>query len=106
MGQATKRPGSMPAEPGPRGAVFRKLRSETRQKKAARRLAPSSGRVQGLRRERLTRKLYQIPGRMQAPIRTGKEVFPVTGWEVVLTMIGTGWLTGRLFRLIDWIERS
>jgi hypothetical protein len=43
---------------------------------------------------------------MQAPIRTGKEVFPVTGWEVVLTVIGTGWLTGRLFRLIDWIERS
>lgn len=40
-----------------------------------------------------------------SPIRTGKEVFPVTGWEVVLTMIGTGWLTGRLFRLIDMIER-
>lgn len=50
--------------------------------------------------------LYQNSVKMQAPIRTGKEVFPVTGWEVVLTMIGTGWLTGRLFRLIDWIERS
>lgn len=50
--------------------------------------------------------LYQNSVKMQAPIRTGKEVFPVTGWEVVLTVIGTGWLTGRLFRLIDWIERS
>lgn len=30
---------------------------------------------------------------------------PVSGWVLALTMIGTGWLTGQLFRLIDWIER-
>lgn len=33
-------------------------------------------------------------------------VFAVSGWEFVLTVIGTVWLTGRLFQLIDWIERS
>lgn len=32
-------------------------------------------------------------------------VFPVSGWVLALTVIGTGWLTGQLFRLIDWIER-
>ena len=32
-------------------------------------------------------------------------VLPVSGWVLALTMIGTGWLTGQLFRLIDWIER-
>lgn len=32
-------------------------------------------------------------------------VLPVSGWELALTIIGTGWLTGQLFRLIDWIER-
>ena len=32
-------------------------------------------------------------------------VLPVSGWELALTVIGTGWLTGQLFRLIDWIER-
>ena len=28
----------------------------------------------------------------------------VSGWELALTMIGTAWVTGQLFRLIDWIE--
>ena len=32
-------------------------------------------------------------------------VLPVSGWVLALTIIGTGWLTGQLFRLIDWIER-
>ena len=32
-------------------------------------------------------------------------VLPVSGWVLALTVIGTGWLTGQLFRLIDWIER-
>lgn len=40
-----------------------------------------------------------------SPIRTGKEDFPVAGWEIILAAIGTGWLTGWLFRLIDMIER-
>lgn len=31
-------------------------------------------------------------------------VLPVSGWELALTMIGTAWVTGQLFRLIDWIE--
>lgn len=26
-------------------------------------------------------------------------------WAFTLTVIGAGWLTGQLFRLIDWIER-
>ena len=30
---------------------------------------------------------------------------PMSGWVLALTMIGSGWLTGQLFRLIDWIER-
>ncbi|MCI9114555.1 MAG: hypothetical protein HFF96_09915 [Oscillibacter sp.] len=29
----------------------------------------------------------------------------MSGWVLALTMIGSGWLTGQLFRLIDWIER-
>lgn len=28
------------------------------------------------------------------------------GWVLALTVIGTGWMAGQLFRLIDWIERS
>ena len=28
----------------------------------------------------------------------------MSGWVLALTIIGTGWLTGQLFRLIDWIE--
>lgn len=35
----------------------------------------------------------------------GGGALPVSGWVLALTMIGTGWLTGQLFRLIDWIER-
>lgn len=31
---------------------------------------------------------------------------PMSGWVLALTVIGTGWLTGQLFRLIDWIERT
>lgn len=30
----------------------------------------------------------------------------MSGWVLALTVIGTGWLTGQLFRLIDWIERT
>ena len=26
-------------------------------------------------------------------------------WELMLTIIGAGWLTGQLFHLVDWIER-
>ena len=29
----------------------------------------------------------------------------MSGWVLALTIIGSGWLTGQLFRLIDWIER-
>lgn len=25
-------------------------------------------------------------------------------WELVLTLIGAGWLTRQLARLVDWIE--
>ena len=28
----------------------------------------------------------------------------VSGWVLALLLIGTGWVTGQLFRLIDWIE--
>ena len=31
---------------------------------------------------------------------------PMSGWVLALTIIGTDWLTGQLFRLIDWIEGS
>ena len=34
----------------------------------------------------------------------GGGVLPMSGWVFALTIIGTGWLTGQLFRLIDWIE--
>ena len=30
----------------------------------------------------------------------------MSGWVLTLTVIGIGCLVGRLFRLIDWIERS
>lgn len=33
----------------------------------------------------------------------GGGVLPMS-WAFTLTVIGTGWLTGQLFRLIDWIE--
>ncbi len=26
-------------------------------------------------------------------------------WELMLTLIGAGWLTGQLFHFVDWIER-
>jgi len=44
---------------------------------------------------------------MQAPIRTGEGVpFPMmTGWELFLVSIGTGWLVRQMFRVIDRIER-
>lgn len=35
----------------------------------------------------------------------GGGALPMSGWVLALTVIGTGWLTGQLFRLIDWIER-
>lgn len=35
----------------------------------------------------------------------GGGALPMSGWVLALTIIGTGWLTGQLFRLIDWIER-
>lgn len=34
----------------------------------------------------------------------GGGALPMSGWVLALTIIGTGWLTGQLFRLIDWIE--
>lgn len=30
----------------------------------------------------------------------------MSGWVLALTVIGTAWVTGQLFRLIDWIERT
>ncbi len=35
----------------------------------------------------------------------GGGALPMSGWEFILTVIGAAWLTGQLFRLIDWIER-
>lgn len=26
-------------------------------------------------------------------------------WELMLTIIGAGWLTGQLFHFVDWVER-
>ena len=95
MRQTTKRP----------PAALREPQGETRQKKTARRLAPSSSRVQGLRREHTQILLYQIPGRMQASIWTGRRCFPSMTWGFLLELIGAGWLTKALFRVIDWIER-
>lgn len=34
----------------------------------------------------------------------GGGALPMSGWVLALTVIGCGWLTGQLFRLIDWIE--
>lgn len=34
----------------------------------------------------------------------GGGALPMSGWVLALTVIGSGWLTGQLFRLIDWIE--
>ena len=48
---------------------------ESHKKKTARRLSPSSSRVQSLRREQLLKLLYQILGKMQAPIWTRGEGF-------------------------------
>ncbi len=28
----------------------------------------------------------------------------MSGWALMLTLIGTGWLVGQLFRVIDWME--
>ena len=46
---------------------------ESHKKKTARRLSPSSSRVQSLRREQLLKLLYQILGKMQAPIWTRED---------------------------------
>lgn len=35
----------------------------------------------------------------------GGGALPMSGWVLALTIIGTGWLTGQLFRIVDWIER-
>lgn len=51
--------------------------------------------------------LYQILGENASPNPDGEGgIFPVAGWEFALTVLGTAWLTGQLFRLIDWIEGS
>jgi len=43
---------------------------------------------------------------MQALILAGEGVPSLmTGWELLLASIGTGWLVSGLFRVIDWIER-
>ena len=39
-----------------------------------------------------------------SPNLDGEGGAPMSGWELALTMIGTAWVTGQLFRLIDWIE--
>ena len=41
---------------------------------------------------------------MQAPIWTGEEVSFSMIWELVLMVIGTGWMVSCLFWIIDWIE--
>lgn len=93
-------------------------------KKTARRLAPSSGRVQGLAAAkrngpRQTRREYAGPAprtickiiipnsreNASPNLDGGGGALPMSGWVLALTIIGTGWLTGQLFRLIDWIER-
>lgn len=78
-----------------------------REKKTARRLAPSSSHVQGSRRGPRINLSYHNLGKMQAPIRTGEGVpSPVTGWNLLLEVCGTGWLVACMFRLIDWLERG
>lgn len=75
-------------------------------KKTARRLSPSSSRVQGLRREPITKLLYQILGKNASPNPDKRGgIFPVS-WEFMLTVIGSGFLVSQLSRFIDWIERG
>lgn len=75
-------------------------------KKTVPKLQLRDGIVQGLRRELKLDLLYHIPDKMQAPIRTGEGVpSPVTGWNLLLEVCGTGWLVACVFRFVDWIER-
>lgn len=63
-------------------------------------------------RERSTSLLYQIPGKrkpqFEAPARgEDEEKVDFYAWMgIALTVIGSGWVTRQLFRLIDWIERD
>lgn len=96
----------------------------SRIKKAAPKLQLRDGRVQGLAAAkrngpRQTRREYvgPAPGTISKNIISNSRqnaspnldgrggVLPMSGWVLALTVIGSGWLTSQLFRLIDWIER-
>lgn len=51
------------------------------------------------------RKYYtKFPEKCKPQSGRGRRFSPVS-WEFALTIIGDAWLVGRLFRLVDWIER-
>lgn len=77
-------------------------------KKAAPKLQLQGGSVQGLHLNRglYTGLLYQIPSKNASPnLDGGGGGLPVS-WEFVFTAAGVVWAVDKLFRLIDWIERS
>ena len=77
-----------------------------RAKKDRPEVAASRRQRPGLAPRTIAKLLYQILGKKQAPIWTGEEVSsPMTGWELMLAVCGTGCLVGGLFRVIDLIER-
>lgn len=50
--------------------------------------------------------LYQILGKMQAPIRTGKEVSSPVTWGLLFTIAGV-FLAVKIFMdFLDWLERT
>lgn len=40
-----------------------------------------------------------------SPNPDGEGGFSPMPWAFALSLIGAGWLTGQLFRVVDWIER-
>lgn len=49
--------------------------------------------------------IITVPGKKASPNLDGKGgTFPVTGWELLLAVCGTGCLVSGLFRLIDWMD--
>ncbi len=75
-----------------------------RTKKTARRLAPSSSRVQGLRRELLQDYYTKFPAKCKPNLDGRGGFLMMSGWALVFMTIGVGWAVAQLFRVIDWLE--
>lgn len=77
----------------------------TTKKKAARRLAPSSGRVQGFGRGTTSMFIISNPRQNASPNLDRGGGFPVS-FGMLLAWIGAAGLVRQLARLIEWMERG